>query len=93
MWAMPLNNNTLLKRTGFIDTKCLNEGDYTLGHKENGQYFADVCFKCIFVNENKSILTQISSKFDVKQSSIIGLGVDFVPNSWQADTFNTDTVN
>ena len=36
---------------------------YTLGLKQNGRHFADIIFKCIFVNENVWILNRISLKF------------------------------
>ena len=36
---------------------------YTLRPRQNGRYFADDIFKCIFVNENARILLKISLKF------------------------------
>ena len=45
-------------------TICLN----TLRYRQNGRYFADVIFKCIFLNANASISLKISLKFVPKGS-------------------------
>ena len=53
--------------------------------RQNGRYFADDIFNCIFLNENVWILTNISRKLVPKcQYSSIGSDNGLVPTRWQA---------
>ena len=40
----------------------------TLGPRQDGRYFADNIFKCIFFNENGCILIKLSLRYDRKGS-------------------------
>ena len=66
----------------------------TLRPRQNGRYFADDIFKCIFLNENAWILLKISLKFVPKvridTNSSIGSDNGLAPARRQAITWTND---
>ena len=64
----------------------------TLRLRQNGCYFADNIFKCIYLNENLCVLTRISLKFVPKGWYQTSIGSDngLAPNRWQAIIWTND---
>ena len=65
----------------FVD----NVQSNTLKPRQNGRYFADYIFKCIFLNENVWIL------IDILQYSSIGSDNGLAPTRQQAIIWTNDT--
>ena len=64
MWSLimilfPYDDCTVIVPPSCVVWMCLN----TLRPRQNGRYFADDIFKCIFLNENAWISLKISLKF------------------------------
>ena len=74
-WSINWNSHSFIQENAFENIVCemgaiLPRGRWvnTLRPRQNGRYFADDIFKCIFLNENVWISLQISLKFVPKGS-------------------------